>query len=184
MIKMTSGLLVFAALASCVILRYSGPPAPAPIAVKSITEKSIKEDVKHDQRLRAYRRAANAARDAYRKNGCSGRFADLTGRVAVDFGLSPRLLAGLVFVESSCNPNAVSGHDSIGLTQVNPKIWHYSRATLKNPEKNLEIGARILSAYIHTYGLTKGLHAYNGFGNPTNSYAEKVLIAAGIQKEG
>jgi soluble lytic murein transglycosylase-like protein len=159
----------------------AGPDAPKPISIQAPTEQTIKEGVKHEQRVKAYRHAGRIAAQVYRHNGCKATYSDITGQVAVDYGLSPRLLAALVFVESSCNPNAVSGRDSVGLTQINPKYHHYKRAELKNPQRSLEIGASILSAYVHRYGLVKGLHAYNGFGNPTNSYANKVLAAAGLQ---
>lgn len=174
-----TALMILSALAGSTV-RYSGPEAPKLISVQTPTEKSIKEDVKHEQRIKAYRRASRIAAQVYRNNGCKTTFADITGQTAVDYGLSPRVLAALVFVESSCNPNAVSGRDSIGLAQINPKIWKYKRADLKNPQHNLEIGAGILASYIHRYGLVEGLHAYNGFGNLTSEYSTKVLIAAGL----
>jgi soluble lytic murein transglycosylase-like protein len=155
--------------------------APKPIQVKAPTEQSIREELKREQRLRQYKSASIAASKVYRKNGCKPGLAEITGRIAVEQGISARVLAALVFVESSCNPNVVSRRDGVGLTQVNSKVWHYSQVELKNPNRNLEIGASILASYVRRYGLKEGLHAYNGFGNHTNSYAEKVLIAAGIQ---
>jgi hypothetical protein len=59
-------------------------------------------------------------------------------------------------------------------------VWHYSQEELKNPNRNLEIGASILASYVRRYGLKEGLHAYNGFGNRTDEYSTKVLTAAGI----
>jgi soluble lytic murein transglycosylase-like protein len=154
--------------------------APKPIQVKMPTEQSIQDEIKHEQREKQYRKAAAAARMVYRKSRCPQSFSEATGAAAVDYGISARVLAALVFVESSCNPNAVSGRKSIGLTQVNPTVWKYTRTELRNPERNLKIGASILASYIHRYGLKEGLHAYNGFGNPTDEYAKKVLTTAGI----
>ena len=159
---------------------YTEPAVPKSITVVLPTEQSIKEGVKFDERQKQYRRASIAAAQIYRRHGCQTTFADATGRVAVEYGLSPRVLAALVFVESSCNPNAASGRRSVGLTQVNALVWKYSATELKDPERNLEIGASILAAYIHRYGLVEGLHAYNGFGNKTNSYSMKVLRAASL----
>jgi hypothetical protein len=63
--------------------------------------------------------------------------------------------------------------------QVNPRIWGH-RAELKDPVSNMRIGSAILKAYIGRFGLVKGLHAYNGFGDPDNDYADRVLAAGGI----
>ena len=146
-------------------------PSPRPISIRMPTEQSIQEGIKLEQKHNDYNRAIRIARQTYRRNGCNGDFADATGRVAVDLRISPRVLSALVFVESSCNPNAISGQKSVGLTQVNPLVWNYTRAELRDPERNLRIGATILSAYVHKFGLVEGLHHYNGLGNPTNSYA-------------
>jgi soluble lytic murein transglycosylase-like protein len=154
---------------------------PRAIRVHEPTEENIKEQVRQEHLKKAYARAARIAAMVYRKNGCRETFADLTGRYAVDLGISPRILAALVFVESSCNPNVVSTRASVGLTQVNEKVWKYSWKTLKDPDKNLKIGATILAKYVHKYGLVEGLHAYNGFGNHTNEYAQRVFDAAGLE---
>jgi soluble lytic murein transglycosylase-like protein len=145
-----------------------------------MTEKSIKEEAKYEKTQKQIRRNVKIAERVYRRLGCRTTYAEATGKIAFEYGISARLLAAVVFTESSCNPKAVSGRDSVGLLQINPKVWHYTRSELKNPERNLEIGARILSAYIHMYGLVQGLHAYNGFGTHNNSYAAKVYTAAGF----
>ncbi len=162
------------------VTHYMEPSVPTPISIQAPTEKGIKEEIRFEQKQKQYRKASQTAARIYRSLGCRATYADATGRIAVDFGLSPRLLAGLVFVESTCNPNAVSGRDSVGLTQINPKVWHYSRKQLKDPETNLRIGAQILKNYVNQFGLVEGLHHYNGLGNPSSSYAEKVLAAAGF----
>lgn len=159
---------------------YVYAPKPAPILVVPSTEQSIREEIKREQKEKAYQQASKIAAQVYRRLGCRPTYADGTGRAAVDFGIPTRVLAGLVFVESSCRSTAVSGKDSVGLTQINPRVWKYSQAELRDPDKNLKIGARILSAYIKKYGLVGGLHAYNGWGNPTEEYSTKVLTAAGI----
>lgn len=156
-------------------------PAPPPVRVIAPTEASIIREVKNEELARRYKNAGFAAAQVYRRNGCRTNFADLTGRVSVDSGLSPRVLAALVFVESSCNAAAVSNRDGVGLMQVNTHVWHYTRAELKNPDRNMRVGAKILSTYLHKFGLVEGLHHYNGMGDVDGEYSNKVLSAAGIQ---
>ena len=162
-------------------MKYRSPEAPRPISIQAPTEHSITGGLKNEQREKEYARAAVIAQRVYHRNGCRGTFAQATGQVAIETGISPRILAALVFIESSCNPNAVSGKRSVGLTQVNPLVWNYSQAELWDPERNLRIGATILSAYVRKFGLVGGLHHYNGLGNPTDDYANKVLTAAGLK---
>jgi hypothetical protein len=176
----TVALMLFSALAGSAG-RYKEPEPPQPIHVQALTERMIKDEIRHERERKRLQQSIKTAAFVYRQLGCRTTYAEATGRVAVEYGLSPRLLAGLVFVESSCNPNAVSGRDSVGLTQINPKYNKYSRAELKNPERNLEIGASILIRDIQRYGLVEGLHAYNGFGAPAGEYSTKVLTAAGIK---
>lgn len=176
----TVGLLAWLMLVVSVV-SFTVPNAPKHISVVVPTEQNIKQEMRREQREKQYKRAAAVAGVVYRKNGCRATYAELTGRIAVDYGISPRILAGLVFVESSCNPNAISGRKSVGLTQVNPLIWKASLDDLKNPEHNLRIGASILASYTHKFGLKEGLHHYNGLGDKSDFYSNKVLTAAGIQ---
>ena len=169
-----SALLAFASY-------FIEPAAPGQVSVVRPTEQSIREGMKHEQLEKQYKRAALAAGMVYRRNGCGQGFAEETGRAAIHYGIPPPVLAAVVFVESSCNPNAVSHTGDIGLTQVHYKVWRqHTREEYFNPTVNLEMGAQILSTYVRTYGLREGLHAYNGLSCPTNEYAEKVLSKAGI----
>jgi soluble lytic murein transglycosylase-like protein len=160
---------------------FAEPVPPSPLSFAPLSMEQIQRGVAYDQKEKEYTRATIAARLVYRRSGCRTTFAEETGRVAVDNGISARVLAALVFVESSCNPNAVSGRASVGLTQVNPLVWGHSRAELVNPERNLQIGAAILAGYVHRYGLVEGLHHFNGLGNPTLEYPERVLTVAGMR---
>lgn len=162
---------------------YFTTPPPAPIKVTPSTEASIKNEIRRENDERKIKRSIATARKVYRANGCRDVFSEITGRTAFEYGLSPRLLAAVVFVESSCRANAVSGRASVGLLQVNPLVWGHSEE-LKDPEKNMKIGARILKTYISRYGVVEGLHHFNGLGNKTNSYAERVLEVAQIKLEG
>jgi Transglycosylase SLT domain len=111
-------------------------------------------------------------------NGCSDTYADAVSRAAVDHGMSPRIMAGLAFVESSCNPNAVSNKGAVGLLQINIAVWHVSRKQALDPEFNLDKGTAILAEYVRERGIQEGLHSYNGLGDSSNQYAHKVLVAA------
>lgn len=172
-------------LALCLLILYAvafwvGPSAPKPIKVAPLTETQIRKGIEDERTERKIKRAIATARMVYRANGCRDTFSDITGRTAYEYRLSPRLLAAIVFVESSCKADAISGRNSVGLMQVNPRVWGH-REELKDPVKNMQIGAKILKTYINRYGLVEGLHAYNGFGNPTNEYVEKILAAGRIQ---
>lgn len=182
-IVIVSMMLLFSALSGLVV-RYEVPDDPEPIAVQPLTEHQIKIEVQHERAERAAKQrletAVRVSRAVYLRNGCTDQFAELTARMSIQYGLNPRLLAAVVISESSANPSAISGHD-VGLMQINTKTWKYSRAKLLNPEQNMAIGARILKSCIHRYGVQEGLHAYNGFGNPTNEYSQAVLLRAGLQ---
>ena len=155
------------------------PPPPAPVFTYEITETQIRKEVENEQKAKAFKQAVRAVSQVYHRTGCRKGFADLTARVALDTGVSPRLLAALVFVESGCNPNAKDGLGSIGLTQVNSKVW--GKKNLRDPETNLRVGARILANYIRRFGLVEGLHHYNGYSDVhEHVYVNKVLTAAGF----
>lgn len=163
---------------------FQQPPAPGPINIVPVTEAQIKLGVKNERaaklRTKRINRAVAAARMVYRANGCRDTYSEITGRTAYEYGLSPRLLAAVVFIESGCRANAVSGRNSVGLLQVNPRVWGHTKE-LKDPVRNLQIGAAILASYIRTHGLIEGLHYYNGYsGVHKHIYVNKVLIAAGL----
>lgn len=157
-------------------------PAPSPeITFKSTppTEASIRSDMQRERLQQQYDLAENQADRVFRRVGCSTEFSEAVAHAAVNNRVPVRVLAGLVYVESTCRASVVSYRDAVGLTQINPKIWHYKKADLLNPYLNAELGARILSAYIRRHGLKEGLHRYNGLGNSSDEYSEKVLRVAG-----
>lgn len=163
-----------------VALHFQQPAPPSPIKLVPVTEAQIKEGVKHERKTREIAKAIAAARLVYRRNHISDKYAEITGKTAVEVGVSSRLLAAVITVESGGNPNAVSGRDSIGLMQVNPRVWGH-RKELKDPARNLQIGARILAGYIARYGMVEGLHHYNGYSEVHgHEYVNKVLTTAQI----
>ena len=178
-LNMAMMLIILSAYAT---IRYSQPPAPAPINSTSITEAEIKKEVKIEQHARALKKATAAARMVYRKNHVSEKYSEFTAKAALDYGISPRLLAGLVVIESHGNPRATDHLGSYGLTQVNSKVWGNRRVSpLYDPETNLRIGASILAGYTSRFGLVEGLHHYNGYSEVHGHiYVNKVLTAAGF----
>jgi tape measure domain-containing protein len=105
-------------------------------------------------------------------------------------GLDPRLLAGLVQVESNFRPGAVSSAGAIGLTQLMPSTAAELGVNPRDPMQNLLGGAKYLRRMIDMFGgVEAGLRAYNqGPGNQqrfpggvtgeARSYPGKVLAAA------
>jgi soluble lytic murein transglycosylase-like protein len=166
--------LIVALLASLAGWAAVRPADVPPLVTKAFTPEEVTNEMSRTANIKT-------VEAVFRHNGCGTKFADLVARVAVEEGLNPRVLAGLIFVESSCNPAAVSECGAIGLTQVEPKVWHQSRHSLFDPEHNVRTGAHILATMIHQHGLVSGLHHYNGLGNPTQEYAMRVLHAAGIR---
>ncbi len=181
-ISLTTVMAVVVAAAGLVV-RMQQPDAPRPISIKPLTEKFIKDQVYREKKEQAEKekleRATTAARMVFRHNHCTDDYASIIGEAAVAYGLSARVLAAVVVAESSGNPEAVSDSD-VGLMQINTRWHHYSRAELKNPKRNVEIGSKILAKYVRQFGLVEGLHHYNGMGCSDNTYAESVLARAGI----
>jgi soluble lytic murein transglycosylase-like protein len=153
-------------------------PAPKPLLATALTPETMTALYRQERRQGEYAAAVRVARRVLVANGCSSKYAAITARAAVDSRLSVRMVAAVVFVESSCRANMVSRKGAVGLVQVNPRVWRYSRRTLQDPYTNLQIGTRILAGYIRAHGVREGLHRYNGLGDPSEDYSERVLQAA------
>ena len=102
--------------------------------------------------------------------------------------LPPRLVAGAILAESSCNSAVVSKAGAVGLMQVECKhTWRqYSRQELMNPSRNIEVGTNILARYVREGGSTReGLRRYFGItpgSTSADEYATKVLHLAGMTR--
>jgi len=156
--------------------------APAPAAQAGIPEAE-----------KQYVAALDVARVFGRSSGCAEADVKLIGDIAAEslrVGISPRILAATVAVESSCDSMAVSRRGAVGLTQIMPKIWRASfdfehTVNLFNPAENLHAGATILSNLIKQYGLTEGIRHYQGTGTDCsdcdNNYVPKILSLAGMK---
>lgn len=112
-------------------------------------------------------------------------------RAAEKNDLDALLLAALVETESSFRPTVVSPAGAVGLTQVLPSTarWIGAGGNLKNPDSNLEAGARYLSRMLDQFDgdLEMALAAYNAGPNAvrrhggvppyteTQNYVDRVL---------
>jgi soluble lytic murein transglycosylase-like protein len=98
----------------------------------------------------------------------------LVTAVATRQGLSPKLVASIVQVESSGRPSVVSKKSAVGLMQVHLPTWSHkwSRKQLLDPERNLMAGTTILKQYMRESGsLEEALRKYSG---GARDYAKKV----------
>jgi soluble lytic murein transglycosylase-like protein len=98
----------------------------------------------------------------------------LVNAVSTKQGLSPKLVASIVQVESSGRPSAVSSKAAVGLMQVHLPTWSHkwSRKQLLDPERNLMAGTTILKQYIkESRSLDEALHKYSG---GAKDYAKKI----------
>lgn len=94
---------------------------------------------------------------------------------AVEHGVPVCLALGLIQVESSFDPDAVSSHGSYGLCQLNPQ---YFPAGL-SAEENVQTGLAHLGSLLERYDTMTALTIYNaGRDTGDREYANKVLDAA------
>lgn len=132
-----------------------------------------------------------------RRYGIEVRLADIIHRTAVDHGLEPAAVFGLIATESSFNARAVGRAGSVGLMQIKPSTARAydpraNRERLFNPEFNLRVGMTHLRSELAHFrnDWTLGLLSYN-MGRarlsralargvvPRNGYANKVLAHCG-----
>jgi hypothetical protein len=89
--------------------------------------------------------------------------AALLARTAARYSLSPALLEALVWQESRWHNEAVSPKGALGLTQLMPATAQALGVDPRDPEANLEGGARYLRIQLDRFGgdVVKALAAYN-----------------------
>ena len=155
------------------VLQVANLPGEAPKPIQVIPV---------DARQIAYGVATESAARVLVANGCPDTYASQAGRAAVDAGIEANIIAGVIVVESSCNPLAASPAGAVGLMQINLHVWHISRRQALDPETNIRIGTKILVGYIRPHGLREGIHRYNGLGVDCaycdGGYTAHVMYAA------
>ena len=92
------------------------------------------------------------------------------------FGVSPSLIASIIVVESSAQPNVVSRGGDYGLMQVRYRVHKdkvKSAADLFKPEINIKVGTRIFADY---YNKKKTIHgALVRYSGGNKNMARKVI---------
>lgn len=63
------------------------------------------------------------------------------------YGVDPVLMVSKTAIESSFNPKAKSNHGAIGMTQVIPKHWGYTKQELLDYRTSILAGAEVASVY-------------------------------------
>jgi len=91
-------------------------------------------------------------------------YVNLIIKYSSSFQLPSPIVAGIIEVESSWNPIAISSAGAVGLMQVIPDLDDRPSAEeLKDPETNIFWGCKILSTLYERYdSLDMALAAYNG----------------------
>lgn len=79
------------------------------------------------------------------------------------YALSPRLVAALAVRESAWRPGAVSAKGAVGLTQLMPATARALAVDPRDPDANLDGGARYLRLLLDQFGgdIERALAAYN-----------------------
>lgn len=94
---------------------------------------------------------------------------------AVEHGVPVCLALGLIQVESSFDPDAVSSHGSYGLCQLNPKFFPSGLSA----EENVQTGLAHLGSLLERYDTMTALTIYNaGRDTGDREYANAVWSAA------
>ena len=129
--------------------------------------------------------------------GIDPELAGTIHRLAVENGLEPAAVFGLIATESRFDARAIGQSGALGLMQIKPSTAraydpHVTRERLFNPEINLRVGLSHLRRELTHFGhdWTLGLLSYN-MGRarlsralsrgvvPRNGYASKVLAHCG-----
>ncbi len=93
------------------------------------------------------------------------RVLDVAGQMATHYKIPNRLILGLIWVESDCNPRIVSGAGAVGLMQVMPREIGYqfrdrpTAAQLRDIDTNVAWGTWVL--YEMDYRFCGAWHRYN-----------------------
>lgn len=159
---------------------FAPPASPTPVFVTSPSPEELQKDVASKIASKLFARdVANTKRVFNPYKGChSSDLAVIITRSAHQYHVPGRIVAAVIVAESACKPQAVAHHWDMGLMQINTRIWR-PHGNLLDPQLNISVGTRILAGYIHRYGLREGLHHYNGMGDPTTTYSDKIFAIAG-----
>lgn len=109
--------------------------------------------------------------------------ANQISKLSLEENIAPELIVGIIQVESSFNPMAISKKNARGLMQVMP-MWAKefklkNVCDLHNIETGIRIGIKVLKIHIQEQNgdLSQGLYYYV---NKDKSYVERVYKAMGL----
>jgi hypothetical protein len=128
----------------------------------------------------AYGRCAEAISDSTIASSCSRirAFQTMIANAATQYNVPAGVLAAIMIVESSGNPNARSGVGAIGLMQVMPgtarTVCGISNAnSLFDPQTNINCGAQVIATELGRFNnLNLAFAAYNG-GSGSNGMSSR-----------
>jgi soluble lytic murein transglycosylase-like protein len=120
------------------------------------------------------------------------RVAKAIAASSLKYKVDPMLVASVIIVESGANPFAVSESDAVGIMQIHLPTWgnlaEQQGINLFKIEDNADLGVRILSGYIKSYGEWGGVAHYLGQTDDPGShraaaeYVQKVQRVYGIKQ--
>jgi len=124
--------------------------------------------------------------------GQRDRVAKAISASSLKYNVDPKLVASVIIVESGANPFAVSQSDAVGIMQIHLPTWgllaEQQGINLFKIEDNADLGVRILSGYIKSYGEWGGVAHYLGQTEDPESqraaaeYVQKVQRVYGIKQ--
>jgi len=142
-------------------------------------ELNVREERLQEYELNSYR--IRAFRHRY---PLFNRIVEIVYRKSREYGFHPRLVLGVIQVESAFNPKAVSNRGAYGLMQVNLKVWKdelkINRNRIFDIEYNIDLGLKILKRYtvVAKGNIQRALHLYNnGYKYNNTGYVKRVNSA-------
>lgn len=177
---LATGALLFAALYTLgtgTARAPAAPACPAPVEPGAAASRPVLLDAGQHALADSIARRFQVAREAV------AAIVATAYRAAERTGLDPLLVLAVISVESRFNPLAESTMGAKGLMQIIPRFHraklaeHGGDEAILDPERNVEVGARILQEYVHRFGtLEAGLQYYNGAMRDSSAqYARKVM---------
>jgi soluble lytic murein transglycosylase-like protein len=120
------------------------------------------------------------------------RVAKAIAASSLKYNVDPKLVASVIIVESGANPFAVSESNAVGIMQIHLPTWgpmaEEQGINLFKIEDNADLGVRILSGYIKSYGEWGGVAHYLGQTDDPESqraaaeYVQKVQKVYGVRQ--
>ena len=163
--------------------QFLNMPVEAPAVKPALGEAEVLRMRNAERKRESDLRDRVAAENILSPYDCGEEVAASVVAVAATVHVSPRILAGTIVVESSCNAAVVSKDGAVGLMQVDRHTWmQYSQDELMQPDRNIQIGAHILAASIERTGSTReGLKRYFGVtagSTASDKYADRIMAIA------